>query len=232
MKITNTVYQVDDVVGAPSVIVGDGYLTLVDAGVPNSEAQIFALIEALGRKPVDVKHILLTHSDGDHIGALPALVAATGAKVYAQRDEAEVVQGKRQSRGGKMVATPVKVDQVVKEGDVLPLHGGIRVVESFGHTLGHVCYYLLAEKLLFTGDCLTNTNGTDGVVAAVHGQHGPGEGDREEDRRARARLAGIWTRPCDCRRRRGAVEGAGGNNLGAYYFHTASSAPMTISATR
>lgn len=164
VKITKTVYQVDDVTGGPSVIVGDGYLTLVDAGVPSSEVQIFALIEVLGRKPADVKHILITHSDGDHIGALPALVAATGARVYAQRDEAEVIEGKRPSRGGKMVATPVKVDQSVKEGDLLPLHGGIRVVESFGHTLGHVCYYLVAEKLLFTGDCMTNTNGLTGSL--------------------------------------------------------------------
>ncbi len=164
MKITNTVYQVDNVQGGPSVIVSDGYLTLVDAGVPDSEAPIFALIEALGRKPADVKHILITHSDRDHIGALAALVAATGAKVYAQRDEAEVIEGKRKSRGGQMVAAPVKVDQVVKEGDLLPLHGGVRVVESFGHTLGHVCYYLLSERLLFTGDCMTNTDGLTGSL--------------------------------------------------------------------
>ncbi len=164
MKITNTVHQVENVQGSPSVIVGDGYLTLVDAGVPGSEVQIFALIAALGRKPADVKHMLITHSDGDHIGALSALVAATGARVYAQRDEAAVIEGKRQTRGGKMVAAPVKVDQIVKEGDLLPLHGGIRVVESFGHTLGHVCYYLVPEKLLFTGDCLTNTNGLTGSL--------------------------------------------------------------------
>ncbi len=164
MKITNTVHQVENVQGSPSVIVGNGYLTLIDAGVPNSEVQIFALIAALGRKPADAKHILITHSDSDHIGALPALVAATGAKVYAQRDEAAVIDGTRQTRGGKMVAAPVKVDQIVEEGDLLPLHGGIRVVESFGHTLGHVCYYLVKEKLLFTGDCMTNTNGLTGSL--------------------------------------------------------------------
>lgn len=162
MKITKTVYQVDDVVGNPGLIVGDGHLTLVDAGVPNSEAQIFALIESLGRKRTDLKHILITHSDGDHIGALPAIVAATGARVYAGRHEAEIIEGRRQTRGGQTVATPVKVDQVVKEGDVLPLHGGVRVVESFGHTSGHVCFYLVAEKLLFAGDCLNNASGLTG----------------------------------------------------------------------
>src|SRR3972149_2829420 len=164
MKITKTVYQVDDVTGTPSLIVGDQYLTLIDAGVPECETKIFAAIESLGRKTADVKHILITHSDRDHIGALPALVAATGARVYAPHEEAEISGGKRKTRGGQIVETPVKVDQVVKEGDVLPLHGGIRVVETFGHTLGHLCYYLLAERLLFTGDCMTNTNGLTGSL--------------------------------------------------------------------
>ena len=164
MKITNTVYQVDDVTGTPSLIIGDQYLTLIDAGVPGCEVKIFAAIESLGRTPTDLKHILITHSDRDHIGALPEIVAATGAKVYGQRDEAEVTEGKRKTRGGQMVTKPVKVDQIVKEGDVLPLHGGVRVVEAFGHTLGHVCYYLLSEKLLFTGDCMTNTNGLTGSL--------------------------------------------------------------------
>jgi len=164
MKITNNVYQVDDITGSPGLIVGDQYLTLIDAGVPECETKIFAAIEALGRKPADLKHILITHSDRDHIGALPEIVAATGAKVYAQRAEAEVTEGKQKTRGGQIVAKPAKVDQIVKDGDVLPLHGGIRVVEAFGHTLGHVCYYLLSEKLLFTGDCMTNTNGLTGSL--------------------------------------------------------------------
>jgi glyoxylase-like metal-dependent hydrolase (beta-lactamase superfamily II) len=164
MKITPTVHQVDSVVGTPSLIVADEYLTLVDAGVPGCEAQVFALIASLGRTPRDLKHILITHSDGDHIGALSALVAAAGARVYAGRYESEVVEGRRPTRAGKRVETPVKVDQIVGDGDVLPLHGGIRAVESPGHTLGHVTFYLLAEKLLFTGDSLNNVDGLAGSM--------------------------------------------------------------------
>ncbi len=158
MKITDTVYQVDDVFGGVFVIVSDDYLSLVDTGIPNSEDKIFALVESLGRKRADVKHILLTHSDGDHIGSLSALLDATGAAVYAQHDEAAVIRGARKSRGGQVVSQPVEVEQIVRDGDVLPLHGGIQVVESFGHTVGHVCYYLVSEKLLFVGDCMVNTD--------------------------------------------------------------------------
>ncbi len=164
MKITNTVHQVDDAMGGPSVIVSDGYVSLVDTAVPNSETKIFRLIESLGRKPGDLKHILITHSDGDHIGSLAALVEATAAKVYAQRDEADVIEGNRKSRGGQMVSKPVRVNQVVKEGDLLPLHGGIKVVEAFGHTTGHVVYLLLNENLMFAGDCLNNVSGLAGSM--------------------------------------------------------------------
>jgi glyoxylase-like metal-dependent hydrolase (beta-lactamase superfamily II) len=159
MKITDTIYQVDDVTGSPTVIAGDGTLTVVDAGLPDSGPKILGLIESLGHKPSDIKQILLTHSDGDHIGALADLVAASGAKVYAQREEAEVIEGKRKSRGGQIVRTPVHVDQIVKDGDVLPIHGGIRVVESFGHTLGHVAYYLESQKFLIAGDAIANHGG-------------------------------------------------------------------------
>ncbi len=159
MKISDTVYQVDDVVGAPTLIVDADYLSLVDTGIPGSEGKIFALIESLGRKRADLKNILITHSDLDHIGSLPALLAATGAQVYAQREEAQVIEGARKTRNGQLVPQRVRVARLVHDGEVLPLHGGIQVVETFGHAIGHVSYYLLKEKLLIVGDCLVNTEG-------------------------------------------------------------------------
>jgi glyoxylase-like metal-dependent hydrolase (beta-lactamase superfamily II) len=162
MKITDTIYQVEDTGGGVFLLVGDEYITMVDTGVPNSEGKIFAQLEALGRKASDVKHILITHTDGDHIGSLPALVQATGAQVYAQRDEADVVEGRRATRAGAMITRPVNVDRIVHDGEVLPLHGGIRVVETRGHTLGHTSYLLLSDNLLFVGDCMVNTEGLGG----------------------------------------------------------------------
>jgi glyoxylase-like metal-dependent hydrolase (beta-lactamase superfamily II) len=164
MKITRTVHQVEGVQGTPMVIVGANYITLVDTGTPGAEAQIFAAVEGLGRSRDDIKHILVTHSDGDHAGALAAIVAATGARVYAGQYEADVIEGKRPTRSGKMIGAPADVDVIVKDGDVLPLHDGIRAVETFGHTLGHISFYLLAEKLLFTGDCLNNVQGLAGSM--------------------------------------------------------------------
>ena len=47
-------------------------VTLVDAGMPGSTKRVLALLQAIGRTPVDVKHILITHADMDHVGGSPA----------------------------------------------------------------------------------------------------------------------------------------------------------------
>jgi glyoxylase-like metal-dependent hydrolase (beta-lactamase superfamily II) len=163
MEVIDGVHQVDGAHGGPMVIADEECVILVDTGVPGSEDAIFGTIDVLGRKRGDVAHILITHADGDHIGSLKALVDATGGRVYASQHEGEIIEGKRPTRGGQMVDEAVKVDHVVKDGDTLPLHGGIRVVETFGHTAGHVAYILERENLLIAGDALGNTNGLIGA---------------------------------------------------------------------
>jgi glyoxylase-like metal-dependent hydrolase (beta-lactamase superfamily II) len=54
----------------------------------------------------------------------------------------------------------VKVDHVLKGGEELPIHGGITVIPTPGHTPGHVCYYLKAQGLLLAGDALRVENGS------------------------------------------------------------------------
>ena len=46
----------------------------------------------------------------------------------------------------------------------MPIHGGIKVVETFGHTTGHVVYLLLKENMLIAGDCLNNVDGLAGSM--------------------------------------------------------------------
>jgi glyoxylase-like metal-dependent hydrolase (beta-lactamase superfamily II) len=163
-QVTDTIHQLDELTGGPTLLVGQEGVVLVDAGLPGQEDAILGRLDALGRKPGDLEHILVTHGDPDHIGSLPALVAATGARVYAQEHEAEVIAGKRPGRSGQTVETPVSVDQIVADGDVLPLHGGIRVVASFGHTAGHVSYLVVGEGVLLAGDALNNLDGLAGSM--------------------------------------------------------------------
>ena len=169
MKILDTLHQVDGVNAGAFLLMGEDGLTLVDAGVPNSAPKILGYMQTLGYRPSDLKHILLTHSDMDHVGGLPALVQASSAQTYAHLYEAAVMAGREPPRGVKgpigllfrlsspfFKLQPLQVDHVVQVGDELPLHGGIIVIASPGHTRGHVCYYWRAQKVLFVGDALVH----------------------------------------------------------------------------
>jgi glyoxylase-like metal-dependent hydrolase (beta-lactamase superfamily II) len=82
MKIMDNVFLVPRVVANPYILVDDDGLTLIDTGLPHSEKKILAYVTGLGKSALDVKRIILTHSDLDHIGALAALHKATGARTY------------------------------------------------------------------------------------------------------------------------------------------------------
>jgi hydroxyacylglutathione hydrolase len=100
-------------------------------------APIEAALAATGWKLSD---ILVTHHHGDHTGGIVALKQRYGCKVTAPRKEA--------------VKIP-QVDVQVGEGDMVSV-GGIaaRVMETPGHTLGHIAYWFAADKLAFVGDTL------------------------------------------------------------------------------
>jgi glyoxylase-like metal-dependent hydrolase (beta-lactamase superfamily II) len=172
MKITENVYVVPDVVANPYLLSDPDGLTLIDTGVPRSEKKILAYIKGLGKSPRDLKRIILTHSDLDHVGALAALKAATGARTYASKIEAQAIAAGRASRRIKMPFTwrraaffflrpfirarPVKVDEILTDGQVLPVLGGLRVVDTAGHTPGHISLYAPASGVLFCGDSIVS----------------------------------------------------------------------------
>jgi glyoxylase-like metal-dependent hydrolase (beta-lactamase superfamily II) len=161
---------------------GDG-ITLVDAGLPGQLPQIEAGLKELGLELGDVRRLLLTHQDIDHIGSADAVVKATGAVVYAHAADVPYIQGEKpllkmdasryeariqglpeaQKKAVRaLLASPPKVavQTVLNGGEELPFHGGIVVVPTPGHTPGHVCYYLKKQKLLLAGDAMRVEEGS------------------------------------------------------------------------
>ena len=156
------------------LIVDPDGLTLIDTGIAGTDKKILKYIADLGRAPSDVRRIIITHSDGDHVGSLAALKAATGARVYANAVEAEAIAAGRASRALKprglervlfgLVArwiktAPATVDEFLTGGQVLPVLGGLRVVETFGHTPGHISLFAPSVGVLFSGDSIVSGNG-------------------------------------------------------------------------
>lgn len=185
MKIIDNVFIVPGVMANPYVIVDTDGLTLIDAGLPRSEKKILAYIASLGKSARDVKRIILTHSDVDHVGGLAALKKATGARTYASKIEAEAIAAGRPSRGINpsgfslrrvmftlmrpfMKVAPFQVDEIVSDGQVLPVLRGLRVVETIGHTPGHISLFAPEAGILFCGDSMvTDANGIQGSRPGV-----------------------------------------------------------------
>jgi glyoxylase-like metal-dependent hydrolase (beta-lactamase superfamily II) len=155
--------------------------TLVDAGMPGQLADITGKLGELGLKLTDIRRILLTHQDLDHIGSAGDIARATGAEVYAHDADVPYIQGERpllkldriesrlstlpkeqQARVRALLSSPpkVRVDRVLNGGEELPFHGGIVVIPTPGHTPGHVCYYLKTQLLLMAGDALRVEDGS------------------------------------------------------------------------
>ncbi len=193
MKIVEGVYVVPGVVANTYILVEPDGITIIDAGLPRSQKKILAYVSSLGKAPADVKRIVLTHSDIDHIGSLAALQKATGARTYASQIEAQAIAGGKPSRMIRprgfslkrsirnllrqlMRPAPGTVDEIVAEGHTLPVLGGLRVLETPGHTPGHISLFAPSAGILFCGDSM---------VTDQRGIHGSRPGLTWDDAKAR-----------------------------------------------
>ena len=129
-----------------------GAAVLVDAG-----AEPDRLLERLRERELELVAILQTHAHGDHIAALPEVVAATGAPVHLHPDAAGMLDSAEQNLSalaGIPVTAPVPT-RPVRGGDRLELVGRpVVVYETPGHAPGSVCYHFVDDEFVFTGDAL------------------------------------------------------------------------------
>ena len=129
---------------------GEGVF-LVDTGT-NAD-KVSASMAALGIDPADVKWILLTHADYDHVDALPLF---PNAEIHMGEAELGLVR-----IGKKKLPAGIDPDAVrpLKDGQALRF-GGVRVqcIAAPGHTAGSTVY-LVNESFLFTGDAFQYKNG-------------------------------------------------------------------------
>lgn len=115
----------------------------------------------LGIDPAEIKDVLITHQDTDHVGAVEADSPGIfrNAMLYIGEIENKYLTGKTPRRviyrTYKLPHASIPNKKVLlKDGQVLNIHG-IKI-ECFlvpGHTWGHMVY-LIDDKYLFTGDTI------------------------------------------------------------------------------
>jgi glyoxylase-like metal-dependent hydrolase (beta-lactamase superfamily II) len=170
-QIAESVYMLD---GFPPnainvYLVGD---VLVDAGTRHAAKRI--LRQLRGRR---VTTHLLTHAHGDHQGSSHEVCETLGAPLWCGERDAEAVEdGRIRERMpphpiNSLIAKvfpgpPHPVARRLHEGDVV---AGFEVLDTPGHSAGHISLWRASDRTLICGDVLTNMN----VITRIPGLHEP-----------------------------------------------------------
>lgn len=173
----------NDLVAVHLIDTPDG-ITVIDAGLPGHWRDLLRELAALGRSPRDIRGVILTHGDSDHVGFAERLRREYGVPVYVHSADAD------RARGGDKPKTPMGRTRIgallgflaysarkgglrtrwlaevveVADGDVLDLPGAPRIIALPGHSPGSVAVYSTAADAVFVGDALTTRSVLTGAA--------------------------------------------------------------------
>ncbi|GAA0957331.1 MBL fold metallo-hydrolase [Frigoribacterium faeni] len=186
MELTPALHRIgNDVVAAYLVVTPEG-VTVIDAGLPGLHSELVAELASLGRSLSDVKGLVLTHGDGDHIGFAERLRRDHGVPVYIHAGDVSRAKGgpkpknaKQSMKLGAMLgflayslrkggAKTTWLTEVIElhGGETLDLPGSPQIIAMPGHSEGSVAVFVPSVDAVFVGDALTTRH-------VLTGQKGP-----------------------------------------------------------
>lgn len=116
------------------LIESSGKVAVVDPG------DAAPVIKRLTELNLQLDYILNTHHHADHIGGNAELKAKYSCKVIAPEADRHRIK---------------TIDTGVKEGNTFQLgNSTAAIIETYGHTIGHICYHFEDDQALFCGDTL------------------------------------------------------------------------------
>jgi glyoxylase-like metal-dependent hydrolase (beta-lactamase superfamily II) len=157
---------------------------LIDSGgnTNDSYTALGTGLKEYGFTVKDIKQIIITHAHPDHTGLASKIAAFSGAEIYISEAEANDLQ-RRYDKYDEFIAenlkilkssgvppeeavqlnhmlprefmSPVKAAGYLKEGDKIGFDQfEFTVVETPGHSLGHICLFEPNKRFLFSGDTI------------------------------------------------------------------------------
>lgn len=158
MEIIPNLYQLDCTNASRAYAVrGEDGVTLIDSSFPGLSGKILAELAGYGIQPADIRRILLTHSDTDHIGNVASIQALSGCEVYIHKADLPVALGQTHPVGLKGLMSLFMRAKCPSNTQPLPEASiaNLQILPAPGHTPGHTCFRW--QNVLFLGDLVFST---------------------------------------------------------------------------
>ena len=175
MELAPSLHQIGSDMVNVYIIEDERGVTVIDSGLPGQWDEFTNELAEMGRSLDEVRGLVLTHGDTDHIGFAERL-REHGVPVYAHEADAPQATGavkKKNPPWGRIKVKPLlkflwyagrhgglrtsHVGEVTAVGDgaVLDLPGNPRIIHTPGHSPGSIAIHSAAVDALFVGDAMT-----------------------------------------------------------------------------
>lgn len=184
MRLAPSLHRIGSDLVNVYLVEDDTGVMVVDAGLPGHWEELEAELDLMSRSLDDIRGVVLTHGDTDHIGFAERLRKGHSVDIHVHELDADRAWGKVKkdvgwgpvrigplmrflwysARHGGLRITPVSEVVTITDGQTLDLPGAPRVIHIPGHTPGSIAVYAPSVSALFVGDAMTTGRVLTGAV--------------------------------------------------------------------
>jgi glyoxylase-like metal-dependent hydrolase (beta-lactamase superfamily II) len=175
MQLAPSLHRIGSDLVAAYLVEDESGVTVIDAGLAGHWRDLQDELTSMGRSVDDVRGVILTHGDSDHVGFAERLRRDHNVPVYVHEADAARARGEEKTspawghmklgatlrflgyttRKGGLRTTYLKEVVPVHDGQVLDLPGAPRVISMPGHSPGSIAVSVPVVDAVFVGDALT-----------------------------------------------------------------------------